>query len=148
MLSHAPAVFAILAALLLGALLGSIVRIAKTPVPPTILVEDRRPLISVVKIDGVEDGQIIGSAHGQVRLFLDGRMVIPNASGAFRVPAGNLFQNVTTVRIPPGMRFVASKRGKKYYPVQSRSAEKLAPANRVYFRDAPSAEAAGFTSAE
>ena len=148
MLSKALAVLAILAALLLGVLLGSILRIARTPVSPMILVEDRRPLIPVVRIDGAEDGHIVGSVHGDVRVFLGDRVVVPNASGSFRVPGRNLLKDVTTVRIPSGMRFVASKRGKKYYPVASASAAKLAPANRVYFRDTASAEHAGFSADE
>lgn len=42
------------------------------------------------------------------------------------------------------MPFVASKRGKYFYPAQSKSAARLAPQNRVYFPDAASAEKAGY----
>ncbi len=40
---------------------------------------------------------------------------------------------------------VASKRGKKYYPVGSAGEENLAPDNRIYFSDAASAERAGYS---
>jgi hypothetical protein len=49
-----------------------------------------------------------------------------------------------TVPVPPGMRFVASKKGKKYHAVDSASGERIAPENRVYFPDAASAERAGY----
>ena len=45
---------------------------------------------------------------------------------------------------PAGMHFVASRRGKKYYPVGSPAAAALKPENRVYFPDAAAAEDAGF----
>ncbi|NOS67679.1 MAG: hypothetical protein HOO67_04930 [Candidatus Peribacteraceae bacterium] len=135
---------AIILSLVLGVIIGLIVGTVSVPVPPTVIRDDTRALIPVVKIDGVEDGLISGSAHGDVRLFLGEKMVLPDGSGSFRVPAGDLLKNVTTVRVPSGMRFVASKRGKKYYPVASATASRLAPANRVYFPDAISAQNAGF----
>jgi hypothetical protein len=42
------------------------------------------------------------------------------------------------------MRFVASRRGKRYYPVSSREGERLVPENRLYFRTAEEAERAGY----
>lgn len=146
MQSRALTILAIFFALLLGVLLGRIVMITSIPSPPTVLRDDHRPLIPVVRITGVEDGSIRGSAQGEVRVFLGDQMIVPDASGAFRVPAGDLFRQVTTVRIPSGMRFVASKRGKKFYPVTSASAAKLAPQNRVYFPDEAAAELAGFVA--
>lgn len=41
-------------------------------------------------------------------------------------------------------QFVASVRGTVYYPVGCRAAQKLAPANRVYFQTAEQAQAAGY----
>lgn len=141
-------VLAIILSLILGVFIGIIVRTTSIPVPPTVIREDTRKPVPVVTISGVEDNHIAGSAHGDVRVFLGDKMVIPDGSGSFRVPAGDLFQNVTTVRIPSGMHFVASKRGKKYYPVDAPAAAKLAPANRVYFQDAASAERAGYVASQ
>jgi len=42
------------------------------------------------------------------------------------------------------MQFVASKRGKKYYPVRSGEAQRIVPENRVYFESALQAEGAGY----
>lgn len=139
---------AIVLALIFGVLLGRIFGIASRPIPPTVLLEDRRPLIPVVRISGVEDGFVAGSVRGDVRVFLDEKIVVTDGSGSFRVPAGDFLHNVATVRVPADMRFVASRRGKKYYPVTSASAARLAPGNRVYFSDRESAERAGFLAGE
>ena len=135
---------ALLLALILGILLGRILWITSQPVPLTVLREDHRSLIPVVRIDGIENGELTGVSHGDVRLFLGEQVIMPNGSGAFRVPAGNLLKNVAVIPVPAGMNFVASRRGKKYYPVASPSAAKLSPANRIYFRDAQAAERAGY----
>jgi hypothetical protein len=41
--------------------------------------------------------------------------------------------------------FVASKKGKKYYPVNCAGAKSLAEANRIYFQTAGEAEAKGYS---
>lgn len=141
-------VIAIILALIFGILLGRILGIASRPIPPTVLREDRRPTTPVVRISGIEDGFVDGSVRGDVRVFLDGKMVVTDGSGSFRVPAGDFLRNVTTVRVPAGMRFVASRRGKKYYPITSANGARLAPGNRLYFSDRESAERAGFLAGE
>jgi ribosomal protein L9 len=50
------------------------------------------------------------------------------------------------VVVPEGMKFVASKSGKKYYAVDSAQGKKIKGDNRVYFKDAAEAEAAGLTA--
>jgi hypothetical protein len=55
-------------------------------------------------------------------------------------------KNVVTVTVPAGMKYVASKNGKYYYPVESVAGEKIVPANRVYFASEGDAEAAGFAA--
>ena len=144
MFSKTPTLLAILLALVLGVLIGRIFNITAQPVPPTVLHDDDREVVPVVRIDGITDGQLTGVARGNVRLFLGEQMVIPSGSGSFRASAGVLLKNLTTAKVPVGMHFVASRRGKKYYPAASRSAQSLAPENRVYFQDAAAAEAAGY----
>lgn len=134
--------------LLLGTLFGAIFTATHRPSSSITLHPDVRPTIPVIRINGIEDGKITGSIHGNARLFLGDVMPIPDGSGAFRIPAGNLFRDTVTVRVPAGMRFVASRRGKKYYPVRSANAAKLAPANRVYFADAESALRAGYSAGQ
>lgn len=95
-----------------------------------------------VSIDGLEDGRAVGQVHGNVRLLVGGTLV--TGTGHFAVPAGALLTNRLTIIIPDWAQFAASKQGSKYYPVFSKSAERLSPANRVYFRTAEDAEKAGY----
>lgn len=112
--------------------------------PAFSVVPDTRSLIPTVLITGIENGELIGEIRGDVRLFLGNRQIIPNGSGAFRVPAGELKTDVRTIPVPEGMRFVASKKGKRYYPVHAKQAEGLAPKNRIYFETVEEAKAAGY----
>ncbi|HRH31421.1 MAG TPA: hypothetical protein PK950_02025 [Candidatus Paceibacterota bacterium] len=41
--------------------------------------------------------------------------------------------------------FVASKKGKKYYPVDCAGAKSLSESNRIYFKDAAEAESKGYS---
>jgi hypothetical protein len=101
--------------------------------------------LSVVHIDGIRNGSLVGSVHGDVRLVAGDHVVQPDASGAFAIHDTQLLTNVVTISIPDGMHFVASKKGKKYYPVDSASAQNLSLDNRVYFPTASAAEAAGYS---
>jgi len=42
--------------------------------------------------------------------------------------------------------FVASKSGKKYYPLNSAQGKKIKEENRLYFKDEKAAKAAGFSA--
>lgn len=120
-----------------GYLVGRIVdtRLAMASVPPLRVVSTERPIQPVVQIDGIRNGYLEGTMLGDARFFLGGEQVLPTESGSsFRILAKTFLQNEVRVFVPEGMRFVASKKGKKYYPVTSASANNLAPQNRVYFR--------------
>jgi len=113
-------------------------------VPEMRIIPDTRPLMPTVIIRGIENGELVGAMKGDVRLFLGDRQVIPDGSGAFRVPAGILKTDIRTVAVPDGMRFVASKKGKRYYSVDAAQAQGLAPKNRIYFYSEEEAKAAGY----
>ncbi len=100
--------------------------------------------IPVVTIHGIRNGKLEGVVSGNVRLFAGSHLVLVDGSGAFSIRDNKLLTNMIKIHIPEGMRFVASKKGKKYYPAGSAAAGNLAPANRIYFPDAQSAERAGF----
>jgi hypothetical protein len=136
----------ILLASALGYLTGRIatVQFALATVPPVRLIPDERAAVAVVRIDGLRDDRVHGQTSSGVRLFIGDTLVIPAASGAFAVAGGPLLTNEITVVVPTGMRFVASRNGKKYYAVDSAGGERLAPANRVYFPTAAAAQAAGY----
>ncbi len=111
---------------------------------PLALVPDTRPAVCTLVLEGVRDGKIAGYVRGDVRFFIGDELVVPNASGAFLVPASVLRTDVRTVDIPAGALFVASKKGKRFYPVGSFPAQGLTPANRIYFFSEEQARAAGF----
>ena len=113
-------------------------------VPPLQTVPNVRPLQPVVQIDGIRNGYLEGTILGDARMFLGQEQVLPTASGSFRVLASTFLRNEVQVLVPEGMRFMASKKGKKYYPVASAAANNLAPQNRVYFRTAEEAAQSGY----
>lgn len=98
----------------------------------------------VVTINGIRNGKLEGVLTGNVRLFAGSHLILPDGNGSFAIGDGKLLTNRIEIRIPDGMNFVASKKGKKYYPVESASAGNLSPTNRVYFPSAEAAEKAGF----
>lgn len=98
--------------------------------------------VPTVHIAGIENQQLTGAVHGNVRFMLGQTPII--ASGAFSIPAGPLLRHKVSIHIPEGAVFVASLRGKKYYSVHSSRAQSLAPSNRVYFASAQEAQAAGY----
>lgn len=115
------------------------------PAPPPILNRaDTQAGVPVVTIGGLENGVLKGSVKGDVRLFLGSKPVRAGSGGMFAVNAGTSFTVKNRVSVPAGARFVASKRGSKYYVVGTPAAERLSPGNRVYFGSAADAEQAGF----
>ncbi len=101
--------------------------------------------VPVVRIDGIRNGKLTGSVSGDVRLVAGSSQVPVTGSGRFTVSDRSILTNVIDVRVPPGMRFVASAKGKKYYPVNSAGGNQIVPQNRVYFPDEASAKKAGYT---
>lgn len=115
------------------------------PAPQIAIITDvDPPSIPVVSIDGIRNAALMGTIIGNVRLFAQGTMITPTASGAFSLTNKKLLTNIIEIHTPVGMQFVASKKGKKYYPVASAGGQNLTPANRVYFSSAQEAEKAGF----
>lgn len=126
------------------ACISSVLSATAAPSSPLSIVPDTRPLLPTVLITGIENGELVGEIRGDVRLFLGDKQIVPDGSGSFRVPAGNLKTDVHTIAVPEGMQFVASKKGKRFYPVHSKQAEGLAPKNRIYFPTEEAARAAGY----
>lgn len=108
------------------------------------LAADVRSAAPTVQIHGIRNGYLEGELLGGVRLFLAGEQVLAASGSAFRLPADAFLRNHVRIVVPPGMQFVASKTGKKYYPVTSASGKRIVPKNRIYFRSAEEARAAGF----
>lgn len=141
-----PLMGVLLLTLLLGYLLGRMVtvRFSVADVRPTALQEDNGSGVPVVSIEGIEDGKLVGTLHGEVRLWVGEEQVFASEDGTFSVKPGPFLVNSVSVLVPDGMRYVASKRGKKYYSVTEAGGQTIVPENRVYFRTASVAEAAGY----
>ena len=132
-------------AILLGLQIGYQIGVRHSyDVPPISFKADTRPLEPTVILDGVENGELHGRTHGSPRLFLQDHLILPDGSGAFRIPVGSALNNIIVINIPKGMHFVASKRGKKYYSVLQRAGESISPKNRIYFRTEREAISAGY----
>jgi len=130
--------------ILWGYALGRILTV-RTFLRPLEIVEDTRPQIPVLHFDGIEDGMLRGRIDGDARIFINDDYVVPEEDGSFAVRADAFFINYVRVQVPEGARFVASKRGKKYYSVDSAAGSNLAPENRVYFSTEEEAKAAGYS---
>ncbi len=135
----------VLLSVLFGGLLGSTVTAyrAYRPAPVTIVADEGTDL-PVVRIDGIANGALVGSVEGVVRLSAGGTIIPVDDEGRFAIADRSILTNRITVMAPPGMRFVASSKGTKYYPVDSAGGQNIVPQNRVYFATAEEAEAAGY----
>jgi hypothetical protein len=128
-------------------LLGRVLPAPWQDAGPLALVPDHRPAASAVVVESWSNGQLRGVLRGSGMLIIGSRSVVPDQSGAFVV-------TIATARPPivassgaaAQQRYVASKRGKKYYRVGSKSGEQLSFKNRIYFATKEEAEAAGFTA--
>lgn len=132
-------------ALAVGILSGLVASFAARDARPVAVRAGSGAAAAAVTLEGFRDGLLRGRAAGPVRLFAGESPVALEHDGSFSLDHPGFHVNDVTVHVPPGMAFVASKKGKKYYSVASAAGERIAPANRVYFRDAASAEAAGFS---
>lgn len=101
--------------------------------------------IPVVRIDGIRNGVLIGTVSGMVRLVAGDDPVSLSASGTFTITNTSILTNVIEIVVPPGMHFVASAKGKKYYSITSAGGNQIVPQNRVYFPNEVSAQKAGYT---
>lgn len=137
---------AFLLTLTIGLLVGSTLTAWIHRTPPSIqLMEDADDGgVAVVRIEGIRNNALRGTAEGDVRVVADGSIVPVDESGAFVIRDTNVLTNVIHINVPAGMQFVASSRGKKYYPVDSASAQNLSIDHRIYFKTAADAEAAGY----
>lgn len=133
-------------ALIFGYLVGRIttVHIAVADVPPAFLQEDATNIVPTVRIAGLQDGNVVGSIKGDVRMWIGDTQIFSAEDGTFAVAPGPFLINTISVLIPDGMKFVASKRGKKYYTVSEAGGQSIVPGNRLYFKTAEQAESAGY----
>lgn len=109
---------------------------------PITLQKDQRPLIPTINIEGIRNGLLYGSIKGSARIVIGSEIL--TQSGVFALDASSLLFNEVAIIIPDNAQFVASNRGKKYYPVFSSAGERITPKNRLYFETKREVEAAGY----
>jgi len=127
-----------------GSLAGTVAGLAFVHDVPPAIVRGSGASVTTVVFEGFRDGALRGQAAGPLRLFARDERVDVAADGRFSIVHPAFRIEEVSVPVPPGMRFVASKNGKKYYKVDSAAGERIAPQNRVYFADETAAAAAGF----
>jgi hypothetical protein len=135
--------------LLLGYALGTFLMVVErvaSPEPMRILDHDVNRRAPIVHVEEIHEGMIIGAVGTGARLIIGNEPVIPKPDRSFSIPASDFLVNIISVPVPRGVAFVASKRGKNYYPVDSSAGKRLVPDNRLYFRTAEEAEAMGYQS--
>ncbi len=115
--------------------------ISYNPSPVTLVPDTRKP-IPTVHIRSIQNGLLHGNIIGSARVVFDKKVL--TQSGIFAIDAGPLLRNEILIVVPDWAQFVASRKGKKYYPVLSSGGERITPANRVYFRSAAEAEGVGY----
>lgn len=103
---------------------------------------DTRPPIPTIHIRGIQNGLLHGKIIGNARVVF--QQTVLTQSGIFAIDSSPLLRNEISVVVPAWAQFVASKKGKKYYPVFSAAGQRIAPANRVYFRTEEEAMRAGY----
>jgi hypothetical protein len=145
----APSAVSLFASLLLAVVFGMVLGATLTAYhayrpAPVVLLEDKGTDVPVVRIEGIENGALVGSVAGEVRVSAREKLVTFGEDGRFAISDRSILTNRITVQAPPGMRFVASSKGTKYYAVDSAGGQNIVPQNRVYFATEQAAQAAGY----
>ena len=133
--------------LLTGYMLGIFVlkiEAAHSPAPIQVLESDVNEPVPVVRLNEINNGAMVGSIDAGARLVIADQIVTPNDEGRFRIPAGSFLVNVINVQVPERTKFVASKRGKKYYAIEDNGWRKL-KSELVFFQSREEAINAGYT---
>ena len=114
------------------------------PAPIQTLFRDVHHRAPIVHVQEINDGSIVGVIGTGARLVIGNNVVIPRPDRTFAISADPFLVNIIDIPIPRDALFVASKRGKKYYKVDSSPGKRLVPKNRLYFRTGAEAEAMGY----
>lgn len=132
-------------ALCVAYMLGRVLTSASGAHVPLRVVDDPRPQSATVVLHSWSNGTLRGVMRGSGRIVIGNRAVTVNGSGAFALPL-DLPRTAPAASAAYGGGFVASSRGKKYYPAGSPAAAKLSPKNIIHFATRAEAEAAGYTA--
>ena len=133
--------------LLLGFALGTFalqMEEVSSPAPVIPLRRDLHRRAPIVHVTEINNGKIVGIVGTGARLMIGDSVIVPRPDRTFAIDVKPFLVNIIDVPVPPGTHFIASRRGKNYYKVDSSAGQKLAPENRVYFRTEGEARTAGY----
>lgn len=99
--------------------------------------------IPVITLETIENGELKGTVRGNARIVVKNSEVKILPEGSFSTSVIDILPMLKMLPAPEGAQFVASKAGKKYYPLDSPSAFGLAPKNRVFYSTEEEAQKAG-----
>lgn len=122
--------------------------------PPIRVIPEINPKVPVVEIQEIKDATISGKVNTEKIRFKAGDSVaVPGEDKTFQLdirPLGFVAkkQPEDPAKIPEWAKFVASKRGKYFYALDSRSAKNLSVQNRVFFATEEEAMNAGYEKRE
>ena len=146
-LSYTNAVAWTFLAISLGYLMASFIsQIESVSAPSDIRVIDRdiSRRAPIVHINEINRGSIVGIVGTGARLIIKDEAIIPSKDRSFSIPASKFLVNIVDIKVPRNTKFVASKRGRKYYPVAS-SRWKSLKSELLFFRSKEEAEALGYS---
>jgi hypothetical protein len=102
----------------------------------------------VLRFSQIENGKIFGKIEsGEVRIFVKNKesFILNNSEfSEFSMDIREILPMLKEIPHPKNTKFVASKRGKKFYPLDSPRAFLVTPKNRIFFVSKEEAEKKGF----
>ena len=101
--------------------------------------------IPVLTFFQIENGELSGKiTEGEARIQIENSEISTIKPGEFSMNITEILPMLREIPHPENMKFVASKRGKKYYPIDSPRAFLVTVKNRVFFKTREEAEKKGF----
>ena len=101
--------------------------------------------IPVITFFQIENGEISGKiTEGEARIQIEDSEISIVKDEKFTLDIRKILPMLKEIPHPKDMKFVASKRGKKYYPIDSPRAFLVTLKNRVFFKTREEAEEKGF----
>lgn len=108
------------------------------------------PTVAVVDIHSIGSGYLTATVTGaEARLVAGEVIATPDpATGEVSLALTDALLDYATVPVPEDALFVASVNGTRYYPLGHSGVQRISPTNRIFFRTAAEAEAAGYLPAQ
>ena len=97
--------------------------------------------VPIITLEKIENGVLfVSHKEAQVRVQLPNDDIFVANEQTLQIPIADILPMLNILPAPQGMKFVASKRGTKYWPLDSPQAFLLSPKNRVFYGSREEAE--------